>query len=50
MIDGLIGRFDFCTHSELIARIRVPIESWKIAAGNIETDSVPLLKEIAGRP
>jgi hypothetical protein len=50
MENGLQSRLNFRVLADGMARIKVPVPLGEDTAGNLYTDTVPSLKDIAGSP
>jgi len=48
MENRIIGLYHAPGHTQRLSRIRIDIKSWKVAAGNIDPDSVALFKDVGG--
>ena len=50
MENGLVRREEIGINPELVTGVWIAVETWEIAAGNLEPDPVPLKKDIRGHP
>ena len=50
MEDGLFCGDELGVGAERVTGVWIAVETWEIAAGNLEPDPVPLKKDIRGHP